>query len=487
MLANILNKKRKYLCLLRRILELFILQVRNFWKRGKFMNEVKPLFEPKTAVLIGSGKIREKVGMTSPELFESVVYNMKKFFQGQIAVVDIEKEENAIENLSKAQDLGIIMLPPKFAVQEAERCAKVGVKALIMITGGFKNEQRQQLVCIRKEYSIRILGPNTIMGVINTFNGLNTTFEKDLMPPKGNISVISQSGGVGACLLDWACCYRIGINKFVFMGDKTDIDDVDLLHYFNEDSETKAICLYMEGIERGREFIETARKIVKKKPILVLKGGVTMEAARRALSHTASIAGSDPVFDAALKKAGIIRVEDTEELLNSAVALVKQPPLQGDNIAIVSNVGGPAILAADAIAKNGLQLATLSEKTRKEIEKHYPGVEVINPIDLIADARSERYSTVLALVLADSNVDGVMVINMLKSCFFEPEDAKAIAETAKKNLDKPVVDVPAGGEDFNMVYKVLQNTEIPVYNLPDKAAKALKALRAYYKVANRDK
>lgn len=446
------------------------------------MSEVKPFFEPKTVTLIGSSKIREKVGMTSPDLFKNVVYNMKKFFQGKIVVVDIEKEETN-KTLSKAPDSGVIMLPPKSAVEEAEKCAKIGVKALIIITGGFKNEQRQQLVRIRKEYDTRMLGPNTIMGVINTFNGLNTTFEKDLMPTKGNISVISQSGGVGACLLDWAYSYKIGINKFVFMGDKIDIDDVDLLQYFNEDSETKAICLYMEGIERGREFIETAQKVVAKKPILALKGGVTKEAARRALSHTASIAGSDIVFDAALKKAGIIRVEDAEELLNSAVALVKQPPLRGDNIAIVSNVGGPAILAADAIARNGLKLATLSEKTRKEIERYYPGVEVINPIDLIADARSERYSTVLALVLADPNVDGVMVINMLKSCFFEPEDARAIAETVKKSLGKPVVDVPAGGEDFNMVHKILQDTEIPVYNLPDKAAKALKALRAYHKIA----
>jgi len=447
------------------------------------MNELKSLFEPKSVVLIGSSIIREKVGMTSPGLFENVVYNMKKFFQASVAVFDIEKDSKTLENLPKAPDLGVIMLPPKLAVQEAERCAKNGIKALVMITGGFKKEQRQQLVSTRKEYGIRILGPNTIMGIINTSNGLNTTFEKDLMPTKGNISVISQSGGVGACLLDWACCYQIGINKFVFMGDKIDIDDVDLLKYFNEDPETKAICLYMEGIERGREFIETAQKVIKKKPILALKGGVTMEAARRALSHTASIAGSDTVFDVALKKAGIIRVEDIEELLNSAVALVKQPPLRGDNIAIVSNVGGPAILAADAIVRNGLKLANLSEKTRKEIERHYLGVEVINPIDLIADARSERYSTVLDLVLSDPNVDGVMVINMLKSCFFEPEDAKAIAETAKKSLGKPVVDVPAGGEDFNMVYKVLQDTEIPVYNLPDKAAKALKALRAYYEMA----
>jgi acyl-CoA synthetase (NDP forming) len=320
------------------------------------------------------------------------------------------------------------------------------------------------------------------MGVISTSNGLNTTFERDVMPPKGDISVVSQSGGVGACLLDWACYYGVGISKFAFMGDKVDVDDVDLLHYLENDSNTKVICLYVEGVENGREFIEAAREIVKSKPILALKGGVTREAAKRALSHTASVAGSDVVFDAAFKKAGIIRVEDVEELLDSAVALSKQPLLRGDNIAIVSNVGGPAILAADAVVKNGFRLATLSEKTRLRIEKKFPGVEAVNPIDLIADARTDRYSFVLDAVLSDSNVDGVMVINMLKSTFFEPRDALAVVKTAAEYGDKPVVDVPAGGEDFAFVQKVLKNTLVPVYNLPEKAAKVLRVLRLYCRV-----
>ena len=448
------------------------------------MNQAKTLFEPNTVVLIGSSKIKQRVGMTSPWLFKNVIYNMKKFFKGKTYVLDIHGEEGykSLEELPETPDLAVTMLPPDHSIQESEKCAKTGVKAIIAITGGYKNHQRQKLKNLRKDYGIRILGPNTIMGVINTVNGLNTTFEKDVMPPKGNISVIAQSGGVGACILDWACHYDIGINKFAFTGDKIDIDDVNLLRYFGEDSETKVICLYLEGIENGQEFIKAAREIVEKKPILALKGGVTKEAAQRALSHTASIAGSDAVFDAAFRKAGIIRVKDIEELLNAAVALAKQPPLKGNNIAIVSNVGGPAILAADAVIKNGLRLAHLSKQTRRRIESHYPGVEAINPIDLIADARTERYSFVLELVLSDPNVDGVLVINMLKSCFFEPKDAAVIAEVAKKFSGKPVVDVPAGGKDFLLVAKVLQKTNIPVYSLPEKAGKALKALRTYYKI-----
>lgn len=448
------------------------------------MVEVAAIFEPRKVVLIGSSVLQEKVGMTSPQLFKSVTYNMKKFFKGKTYTVDVDGKigYNKLEKLPEVPELAVVMLPPKQSIIYVKECAKKGVKAFVLITGGYKDEQRQQLLKLKQKYKIRILGPNTIMGVINTANGLNTTFERDTMPKKGKIAVISQSGGVGACMLDWACFYNIGISKFAFMGDKIDVDDVDLLHYLGKDANTKVICLYLEGIKDGRNFIEEARKIVKKKPILALKGGITQESAYRAKSHTASIAGKDEIFDAALKKAGIIRVDDVEELMNAAIALSKQPPMHGDNVAIVSNVGGPAILAADAVAKNNLKLATLSEKVKKKIETLYPGVDASNPIDMIADARAERYAKVLDLVLADKNVDGVLIINMLKSCFFEPKDAKVIPKIAAKYPDKPVVDVPAGGEDFALVYKVLGNTNIPLYNLPEKAAKALKVLRTYGKI-----
>ena len=450
------------------------------------MSSVEYLFEPRKVALIGSSEIREKVGMTSPQLFESVVYNMKECFKGKIIALDLShKTQPDLEQ--EKPELGVIMLPPEISLRQAERCAVAGARALVLITGGFKNHQRLQLRQLTKDYGIRILGPNTIMGVINTANGLNTTFERDAMPTKGNIAIVSQSGGVGAYILDWACFYNIGISKFAFMGDKIDVNDVHLLEYFSQDPKTKVIGLYMEGIENGRKFIETARKVVKTKPVLAVKGGVTQEAARRALSHTASIAGTDEVFDAGLKKAGVIRAEDLEELLNSAVALSKQPPLEGDNIAIVSNVGGPAILAADAVVRNGLKLATFSETTKKKIENLYPGVDASNPIDLIADARAERYATVLRYVLADPNVDGVMVINMLKSTFFEPKDAAEIMKTVQKYPGKPIVDVPAGGEDFNLVYKVLGKTSIPLYNLPEKAAKALKTLRLYSRIKEKRK
>jgi acyl-CoA synthetase (NDP forming) len=448
------------------------------------MNEVEAIFEPKSVVLIGSNMTQEKVGMTSPQLFRDVIYNMKKFFRGKTYVLDVDRKagHNSLDELTEIPQLAVIMLPPKQSIFYAEKCARMSVKALVIITGGYKNPQRHKLLKIREEHGIRILGPNTIMGVINTSNGLNTTFERNTMPKRGNIAVISQSGGVGACILDWACFYDIGISKFAFMGDKIDVDDVDLLQYLRDDKDTRVICLYMEGIKNGRKFIEEAGKTVKKKSIVALKGGITEESAQRAKSHTASVAGSDEIFDAAFKKAGIIRVETIEELMDAAIALSKQHPMRGDNVAIVSNVGGPAILAADAVARNNLKLATLSDRTKRKIESLYPGVDATNPIDMIADARAERYQKVLELVLADKNVDGAIIINMLKSCFFEPEDAEVIPEVTMKYPNKPVVDVPAGGEDFARVHKVLSKSNVPLYNLPERAVKALKALRSYGKI-----
>jgi len=451
------------------------------------MIDVKTIFEPRKVLLIGSSTIKEKVGMASPQLFNDVTYNMRKFYSGKTHILDIDdKTCNVPMNpLPEGFESAVIMLPPDQSIVQVERCARRGVKAFVMITGGYKDLQRKRLLKIREKYGVRILGPNTIMGVINTANGLNTTFERNTMPRKGNISIISQSGGVGSCMLDWACFYNVGISKFAFVGDKIDVDDVDLLQYLARDRRTNVICLYVEGVKNGREFIETARKISRRKPILVLKGGITQESAQRAKSHTASVAGSDEIFSAAMKKAGIIRVENIEDLMNAAIALSKQPCMRGDNVAVVSNVGGPAILAGDAVARNGLKLAALTESVKKKIESLYPGVDATNPIDLIADARADRYAKVLELVLTDKNVDGVLVINMLKSTFFEPADAKILPKIAQKHPDKPLVDVPAGGQDFTMVYKALGNSRVPLYNLPDKAVKALKVLREYGRIVQK--
>jgi acyl-CoA synthetase (NDP forming) len=198
------------------------------------------------------------------------------------------------------------------------------------------------------------------------------------------------------------------------------------------------------------------------------------------------MAGRDEIFGAAFKQAGMIRVENIEELMNAATALSKQQPMRGDSVAIVSNVGGPAILAGDAVVKDGLRLAKLSEKTTEKIENLYPEVDPTNPIDILADARADRYLKVLRLVLADKKVDGVLVINMLKSTLLEPKDVKVIPRLVAKYPNKPVVDIPGCGEDFKLMYKILGDTNIPLYDMPEKAVKALKVLRVYGRILEKN-
>jgi acyl-CoA synthetase (NDP forming) len=287
---------------------------------------------------------------------------------------------------------------------------------------------------------------------------------------------------VGATLLDFACHFGMGIDQFIFMGDKIDADDINVLEYLHRRDATSVVAIYMEGIKEGRRFVSTARDLTEGKPVVVLKGGRSQAAARRALSHTASIAGAEEVFDAAFTEGGLIRAWSIEDLFGLSLALSKQPPMKGARVAVVSNVGGPAILAADAVTDVGLVMAHLSEGTVKHLGERYPKVDTINPIDLIADARSDRFSDVLEAVLEDPRVDGVMLISMLKSCLLEPEDTAVFPDVAGR-AGKPVVVVPGGGEDFQKVYAVLKDTPLPCYNMVEKAARALKALYDYGKMA----
>ncbi len=448
------------------------------------MSYLETIFCPHEVILVGSSKTKEEFGMTSPRLFKNVVHNMKRFFRGRTCVIDTDRKSKSeiMDLLPKDAELVALMLPPKESVEFAETCAKATAKSLAIITGGFSDAQRMHLLKIKGKYGMRILGPNTIMGLVNTANGLNLTFERDFMPREGTIAFISQSGGVGACLLDLASYRNVGVSKFAFVGDKIDIDDVDLLRYYAIDRSTKVICMYIEGLKDGKQFLKEARNVTRKKPVIALKGGSTRESAERARSHTSSVAGSDEIFDAAFKKAGIIRARDTEELINGAIALSKQPPMLGNNVAVISNVGGPAILAADAVARNKLSLSSFSRDTKRSIKRLYPSLDTTNPMDIIADAKADRFLNVLDLVLSDRNVDGVLIINMLKSCFFEPSDAEAISKATSKHPEKPVVDVPAGGEDFRKVSATLGDSCIPLYDLPEKAASALKFLRQYAEI-----
>ncbi len=438
------------------------------------VSSIARIFSPESVVLVGSSKIRRKGRMASPELFRDIRYNMETYFSGEFTVFDIE--ENDLDNLSRIQaDTAIIALPSE---ESLEAVSHLNVSAIIQIDGAFSTEMRKEYLEKIHRKHVRMLGPTTIMGVISPEIGFNTSFERDLMPTSGHIAVLSQSGGVGAILLDWAKYHGIGISRFAFMGEKLDVGDAELLTFLDSDPDTKVICIYMEGVKDGREFVELVKGIHK--PILVLKGGTSEASKKRAASHTASMAGSDEVFNAAFHDAGVLRVNSIDELFNGARGLISQPPMKGTRVAVVSNVGGPAILAADALEKEGLQLANLTLETRSSLSTAFPEIfptadDVINPIDTIADAKADRFESIIEDILKDPEVDGVMVINMLKSTFFDPEGASIIAKVVSDS-QKPVVDVPAGGEDYFKVRDVLKGTDLPAYDLPEKAAKVLRLL-----------
>ena len=456
------------------------------------------LFNPGSVLLVGSSVLEEEVGMTSPQAFENIIHNMKRFYKGELEVLDIKAGDEAtvaalcqeLQTAGKQFDLAVFLVPPPQSLFLL-RGLRDSIKNLIHLSSAPPQGsiEREEYLAIIREKSIRVIGSNSILGVMDTSSGLNTSFEKGLMPEPGNIAVLSQSGGVGAALLDWAVFNGIGISKFVFMGEKLDVGDVDILKTLDQDPQTKVIAIYMEGIEggRGRDFVQTARTVVRSKPIVVLKGGKTKEAAQRARSHTASTAGTNEIFECAFQEAGVIRVGNIESLFAAAQTLLLQPPMRGRNAAVVSNVGGPAILAADALVKERFQLPRLTEASIRKLREKYPSVDPHNPIDLIADAGPERYSFVLETTLKDENIDGVLLIDMMKSTYFKPEYARVFKDIVARYPDKPVVNVVPGGEDFSAISEVLKGSGIPCFNTPKKGAKALKTLVIYHESRERVK
>lgn len=450
---------------------------------------VKAIFEPKSVVLVGASGVKECAGVASPALFRSVIHNMSRFYKGKTYIADISGRLSVaardLRRVPKKCDLAILMLPPKFALKHLRKLLDKHVKAIITTVISHTQEQREQLARLTAKKGVRVLASNAMMEVINTANGLCITFERDIMLGRGNIAIISQSGGVGAAMLDWAWSYGIGLSKFASTGDGVDVDNADLIGYLAGDRDTRVICLYMEGIQEGEKLIGTIRKAVKLKPVIVLKGAVARGEAHPAISRTASLVERDEIFSAAFGQAGAIRVRDIEELFDVANALAKQPPMRGDRVAIVSNIDGQGTLAVDAVHREGLALANFSNEVTKAIANRYPGIDVANPINLSAGAGAEHHEFVLKEVLADPNVDGVLVINTVKSCSLGPEDTSIVAEVARKFKNKPVVDVAMGGENYALVHEVLRNTDIPIYNLPDRAARALRALYLYGKIRER--
>ncbi len=323
----------------------------------------------------------------------------------------------SVLDLPETPDLAVIVIPYNAVPAALRECGEKGIKSVVIISAGFREasvegaEREREVIEIAKKYGIRVIGPNCL-GIIDTYTPLNATFAAGT-PPQGNISFMSQSGALQTAILDWSLASRdLGFSRFVSLGNKADVSETDLMLDWAEDPQTRVILAYIEGVPNGPEFMRVARQVSRKKPILVLKSGVTEAGSRAVSSHTGSLAGAEAAYDAAFYQAGVLRMSSLEELFSNARAFANQPLLKGSRIAIITNAGGPGILATDTLERCGMQLARLQRETVQKLEEFLPdAASAANPVDVLGDARHDRYAQALELVAADPNVDACCALS----------------------------------------------------------------------------
>ena len=379
-------------------------------------------------------------------------------------------------------DLAVIVFPANVVAKALEQCGQKGVKGVIIISAGFREvgpegeKREQEIKEICAEYDISLVGPNCL-GVINTDPKimLNASFARK-MPTVGRIAFLSQSGALCTAVLDYARSRNIGFSKFVSFGNKAGVTEMGLLDYLHQDKQTDVILLYLEELRDGRALIETARRVTRgdnPKPILAIKSGRTPQGADAASSHTGSLAGEDAICQAVFSEAGIIRVNTIEELFDTAIMLTSQPMPKGNRLAIVTNAGGPGVMATDAAVNAGLEIAKFQPETTKKLEDSLPAAANIkNPVDVIGDARSDRYESAVSAVLNDPNVDQALVILTPQSMTDIEEIARGIVKV-RKGTDKPMACSFIGATDVAVGVDILQEAHIPHYIMPEWACGAM--------------
>ncbi len=444
---------------------------------------LEPLFYPSTVAVIGASREPGKVG-------HEVVANLQNGgYTGTIVPVNPKGGEvrglKAYTDLASYPgkvDLGVIVVPTKFVPGAVQNCIDAGAKGIVIITAGFK-EVGPEGAALEKEIAetcraagVRLIGPNCI-GLINTDNKMNATFAPQ-MPPSGKISVISQSGALCVAILDWALHRKMGLAKVVSFGNKADLNEVDLLQALAEDKQTAVIAGYLESITEGDEFLRVAEAAANIKPVVILKVGVTQAGAKAASSHTGSLAGADMAYGAAFKRSGVIRAENFEALFDYAIAFAMQPLPVGDRVAIITNAGGPGIMASDAAELAGLKMITPTQETQDKLRVGLPVTAAVgNPVDVIGDADPERYAKAFEILQDDPNVDAIIVVvtpqNMTQPLVLAEKLAKA------HHGKKPVVAAFLGGQEMVQAHARLMELNIPNYPSPERAVKALRALCDY--------
>lgn len=442
------------------------------------------IFNPKTVAVIGA---TERMGSVGRTVFWNLISNP---FGGTVYPVNPQRSNvlgvkaySDLKSLPEPIDLAVIVTPAKIIPSIISECADIGVKAVIIISAGFKElgdpgiELERQILLHAKRGNIRIIGPNCL-GIMNPLTGLNATFGGVMANP-GSIAFISQSGALCTAILDWSTIEKVGYSAFVSIGSMVDVDWGDLINYFGTDDKTKAIVMYMESIGNARSFISAAREVAKIKPIIVAKVGRTLAAAKAAASHTGSLTGSDDVLDAVFKQSGVIRVNQIEELFDLAEVLGKQPRPKGKKLSILTNAGGPGVLATDALIAGGGELAELSKESFDAFNSILPPHwSRNNPIDILGDAQPDIYAKTLEIAAKNPDTDGLLVILTPQ----DMTDPKATAEKLRpyaKIEGKPVLASWMGGKTVEPGKQILNDMDIPTYDYPDIAARTFNYMWKY--------
>jgi acetyltransferase len=439
------------------------------------------LFSPRSIAVIGASRTEGKLG-------HAVLANLiEGGFQGSLYpinpkpgdILDLPSHAS-LDEIEREIDLAVIVIPSKGVLDVLEVCGQRGVGSVIVISAGFRETGHQGLMAERKmaeiadQYRMRIVGPNCL-GVIDTLASMNASFAVG-MPRQGKIAFMSQSGALCTSILDIALARDVGFSRFVSLGNKADLDEIDFLEAWSDDAESSVIMGYVEGIADGARFIDVARRLTKTKPVIIIKSGRTSSGSRAVSSHTGTLAGSERAYEAAFKQAGVIRSTSVGNLFDLSIAFARQPLPRNDKVAIVTNAGGPGIMATDAIEEMGLSLASLLDETMARLRQALPpAASALNPVDVLGDALADRYQAALQLVAADPNVGALIVILTPQFMTEIEETAKAVAEVAQQS-EVPVLACFMGEANTQGGVRILTEHGVPNYIEPEQAVTALKAM-----------
>jgi len=377
-------------------------------------------------------------------------------------------------------ELVVVVVPPKFVAGVLEECGQKGVKGAIVITAGFREvgskgmAMEKELLAIARKHDIRLIGPNCL-GIIDTYAPLQASFALG-MPRKGKIAFMSQSGALCTSILDMALADSIGFSRFVSLGNKADLNEIDFLEVWGKDPNSKVITAYLEGIADGARFIEVARAVSKRTPVIAIKSGTTQAGSKAVSSHTGTLAGSERAYEAAFLQAGVLRAGSVQDLFDMAVAFARQPLPNTRSVAVITNAGGPGIMATDALERAGLELASLTAETQDTLRAGLPAAaSVLNPVDVLGDAMADRYELAINQVADDPNVGAIIVILTPQIMTQIRETAQAVADVAIRS-GKPVLTAFMGKETIGEGERILTEHGLPNYPVPERAVAALAAM-----------